>query len=344
MALRLRAWWSSIATLLLIGAVVFYAYAARPRLLGWGASADERTDPLPGDSLVPRPDHVATRALTIDAPPDRVWPWLVQMGQDKAAFYSFTWLENLMGVRYRNADRIHPEWQDLERGGFVRSAPPGFLFGLVKDGPGATGWSVPIFEPERVLNLQPGWGSFVLEPLEGGRTRFIVRTRVPRGSPVLKPVGFFVLDAAHFFMEKRLMLEIKRLAEGRPGTPGWLTWPAHLGFLAAAALAAALIVGRRRGKRAWLVPPAAWAAFVLIASRDVQAALVAFTAIALATAAFLRLGAAGWSVIAFLWVFSYAVLFLAVDAYVVFGLVFFVADTVAVALLFRRRRASPAST
>lgn len=341
MAARLRAWWSSLATLLLIGAVVFYAYAARPKLLGWGATADERSDPLPGDSLVVRPDHVATRALTIDAPPDRVWPWLVQMGQDKAAFYSYTWIENLLGLRYRNAARIHPEWQDLRRGGFIRSAPPGFLFGLVKDGPGKTGWSVPIFEPERVLNLQPGWGSFVLEPLEGGRTRFIVRTRVPRGSPVLKPLGFFVLDAAHFFMEKRLMLEVKRLAEGRPGTPGALTALAHAGFLALAVLVS-FFLRTRRGRRGGLVLPTAWAAFVLIAARDAQAALVAYTALAIAVAAFLRLGAAGWSVIAFLWVFSYAVLFLAADAYIVFGLVFLALAAAAAVLLFRPKRPSPA--
>lgn len=338
----LRAWGSSITTLLLLCAVVFYAYAARPWLLGWGATADERSDPLPGDSLVPRPQNVATRAVTIDAPPGRVWPWLAQMGQDKAAFYSYTWLENLIGVRYRNADRVHPEWQDLERGGFVRSAPRGFLFGLVKDGPGTTGWSVPILEPERVLNLQPGWGSFVLEPLEGERTRLIIRTRVPRGSPFLKPVGFFVLDASHFFMEKRMMIEIKRLAEGRPGTPGWLMWPAHLGFLAAAGLAAAL-VWRRRGRRAWLIPAAAWMLFVLITSRDVQAALVAFTALAIATAAFLRFGAAGWSVIAFLWVYSYAVLFLAIDAYVVFGLAFLAVAGFVFAFVFRRPQPSQAS-
>ena len=330
-----------VVSLLLLAAVFLYAFVARPWFMNWGATEEEQTAVMPGDHLVPRPISRATRAVTVQAPPDKVWPWLVQLGQDRAAFYSYTWLENLLGIDYHNADRIHPEWQDLGRGGFIRSAPRGFLFGLFKDKPGSTGWSVALFEPGRAMNLQPGWGTFLLEPRPDGTTRFIVRTRGQGGSPFIRPLLFFLLDAAHFTMEKRMMLEIKRLAEGRPGTPGWLAWLAHLGFAAMGVFCVWRILSLKR-KRGWLALPVLYGLMILITSRDPQAALVAVTALALALTAFVVFRRRWWVLIGLLWIFSYSVLILAADAYIVFGLSF-LAMALVILILSRPAKKRPAA-
>jgi len=329
-------------SILLLAAVFLYAFVARPWFMNWGATEVERTAAMPGDHLVPRPISRATRAVTIEAPPDKVWPWLVQIGQDRAAFYSYTWLENLMGVNYHNADRVHPEWQDLGQGGFVRFVPRGHLFGLSKEGPGSSGWSVPLFEPGRAMNLQPGWGTFLLEPLADGRTRLIIRTLGAPVSPVARPLFFFGVDAIHYMMEKRMMVELKRLAEGRSGTPVWLMGPAHLGFAAMSAFCVWWILSLKR-KRGWLALPAIYGLIILISSRDPQAALVAVTALALALTAFLIFRRRWWVLVGTLWIFSYSVLILAADAYVIFGLSFLVIGLVLLAFSRSGKRARPAA-
>jgi hypothetical protein len=89
----------------------------------------------------------ATRAITIDAAPSAVWPWIVQMGEDRAGFYSNSWLGNLTGSDIHNADRVHPEWQQRALGDSVPLARPDLLFGL-----GAWGRSpIVVLEPGRVI-------------------------------------------------------------------------------------------------------------------------------------------------------------------------------------------------
>jgi len=104
---------------------------------------------------------------------------LVQVGQDRAAFYSFDWLENLLGVNYHNADRIHPEWQHLAPGDPVKGTPDGYL------GMPATGWRPPVVQPQRALYL---WGPIVLEPIDSHTTRLIIRSRSAELSPLARAV------------------------------------------------------------------------------------------------------------------------------------------------------------
>jgi hypothetical protein len=175
-----------------------YALAVRPWMLRWGATAAETRAALPGDDLVPDPGARCTRAVTIDAPIESVWPWLAQIGQDRAGFYSYEWLENLAGCRMHNADEIHPEWQQRAIGETVGLH---HLYGL----------PVVRFEPGRVLALK-GWGTFVTQPLPNRRTRLIARGRTARG-----PGGVFgalLMDIPHFLMERRMLLGIKDRAEG----------------------------------------------------------------------------------------------------------------------------------
>jgi len=208
--------WSGAA--LAVTAVLLTCAAAlwmlRPRIVGWGATAAEQHMALPGDaSLAEQHD---TRAIDIDAPPERVWPWIVQMGQDRAGFYSHTWLENLFLAGMRNADRIHPEWQQLEVGDPVRLASAR-VYG-----------DLPVL---RVLAIEPGshlvlssWGSFVLSPRADGGTRLYVRSNRWSGGPLTTVLVRLVFEPGHFVMERAMMEGIRRRAEGsgasRGGAPG----------------------------------------------------------------------------------------------------------------------------
>jgi hypothetical protein len=121
------------------GEAVYRRYL-RGWVLNWGATAAEAARPLPGDELLEAADIVATRAISIDAPPSAIWPWLVQMGPGRAGAYTYDWIENLFGLNMHSADRIHPEWQDLKVGDLLRSRA---------DRPGMR---VEILQPERTLS------------------------------------------------------------------------------------------------------------------------------------------------------------------------------------------------
>jgi len=181
-----------------LGAAAVYVGVAEPWMARWGTTADERRAALPGDELVPAPGIAIDHGVTIEAPADRVWPWLAQIGQDRGGFYSYEWLENLAGCRMSNADRIHPEWQQRRVGESVMLHPL------------APGLPVTIFEPPRVLGLE-GWGVFVVEPRGADRCRLLVRGRIPKGLPSL--LYRTTLAVPHFVMERRMLLGIKDRAE-----------------------------------------------------------------------------------------------------------------------------------
>ncbi len=183
-----------------LAAAAGYCLAVRRWMPDWGASEAEAGAPLPGDEEVPDPAGQTTRAVTVNAPADEVWPWVAQLGQDRGGFYSYEWLENLAGCEMRNADRIHPEWQHRVVGETVMLHP-------------AIGLEVTRFEPGRALGLKD-WGTWVLEPLAGGRTRPIVRGRRPRG---LASTVYYValIELPHFLMERRMLLGFKARAERR---------------------------------------------------------------------------------------------------------------------------------
>ena len=187
------------------GAVTAYVCGIRPWHLRWGATDEELDAPLIGDELVPRPKLKATHAITINAPAADVWPWLVQMGQNRGGFYSYTCLENLVGCHMRNADEIVPEWQNLKVGDKVwlhPKAPP---------------VEVAAIEPKRAIVLKP-WGAFVLHPIDEKTTRMIIRSQGDYEPGLNNAVLNFVLwrvfyEPAHFIMERKRLLGIKARAE-----------------------------------------------------------------------------------------------------------------------------------
>jgi hypothetical protein len=183
----------------------------RPLLTQWGTTKAERAAPLfgdPGTIARYRLDH----AVTIKAPADSAWRWLVQLGQDRAGFYSYDWLERLFGDNVHNVKSLRPEWQTLRQGDFVRAVQPTYLGGRFGD----IGWRVSAIDPGRALVLE-NWGAFVLRPIDTLTTRFFIRTRGPgdatMASVLAGPLNLFVFEPAHFIMQRRMMLEIQRLAE-----------------------------------------------------------------------------------------------------------------------------------
>jgi hypothetical protein len=225
-----------LRTPLVGGALLPWAYLllVRPWHTRWGATREEADRPLPYDHFVPSPISQTTRAVTIDAPPEEVWRWLVQLGVGRGGLYSYDWLENLADLDVHSAEGIVPELQDLKVGDLVRLAPESM---------GAeAGWRVAAMEPGRALVLhQPadtesgrpldrgdpglgnyyGWNwAFVLVKTDGGGTRLIVRSRVD-GRPRL-PIGvlhLMLLEFPHFVMERGMLKGIKKRAQ-RAGQDG----------------------------------------------------------------------------------------------------------------------------
>jgi hypothetical protein len=193
----------------------------RPITQRWGSSSAELRADLPGDEAGLRPTYQIQHAVTIHTTPERVWPWLMQLGEDRGGFYSYAALERLVGLRVRNADRIHPEWQDLEVGDTIFATHAGWLGQQRR-----FGWRVSALRPDTVLVLDR-WGSFVLVPIDRSSTRLIVRTRGGGadgpGSVALAPLGFLLFEPIHFLMERKMLLTIKRLAEGGRGVAGFQT-------------------------------------------------------------------------------------------------------------------------
>jgi hypothetical protein len=196
-------------------AYVAVTLALRPWYMRWGTTTVELAMTLPGDELVPDARYRVDHAVTIHAPAEAVWPWLAQLGQDRAGFYSYAWLENLAGAHVRNADSIVPAWQQRSRGDLVRAVPPDWMGGRFgRD----IGWRITLFEPGRAVVLD-NWGAFVVLPIDGQTTRLIVRTRgdgrPSLGAVPLAPLGLLLFEPAHFIMQRRMLLGIKERAERR---------------------------------------------------------------------------------------------------------------------------------
>ena len=194
----------------------------RPWFLHWGARGAEIQRQWPGDELTSPSSGNATRAITIGASAAQVWPWIVQIGQDRGGFYSYTWLENLLRCDMHNAQSIVPGWQSRRAGDTVWMCDRA-RFG----GRGRT--VVAELIPDRALILAaPGdaqavakagrapsgtWG-FVLDPIGEHQTRLIMRTRSGESRGVLAYLwSWFVFDPAHFIMERRMLIGIKERAE-----------------------------------------------------------------------------------------------------------------------------------
>ncbi len=210
----------------LVGAALSVAWheVVTPWHRRWGATDEELQLSLLGDEHVGEPADQVTRAITVDAPPEAVWPWLLQLGADRGGFYSYESLENLFGLGIHNSDVIVPEWQQRAVGDLVFA-----------DAGGSGGWYVTEMVPGEVLVLKfadvkaerplrrdeqlrwEGLWTFVVRPAPGGRSRLVVRERTGFDSRltelVMAPVGF-----VSFVMTQKMLRGIKARAEAVTAT------------------------------------------------------------------------------------------------------------------------------
>jgi hypothetical protein len=207
----------------LIGVHLVPGPLLRPWRTKWGATDDEIRRTLPGDELVPKPKWSYTQAITIRASATEVWPWLVQIGQGRGGFYSYEWLENLVGCDIHNADRILTEFQNLQVGDGVRLAPqmPGFPVAIIEPGQAI------VLRGDTRLGSMPvptsnasgdyfatTWG-FYLDERGDSTTRLIARfrsdyndtwrNRLMYGPPLVEPISCV--------MQHKMLLGIQQRAE-----------------------------------------------------------------------------------------------------------------------------------
>jgi hypothetical protein len=183
--------------------------------LRWGATDAEVAAAMPGDELVPEPSFNATRAITIQAPPEQVWPWIVQIGTRRAGFYSYDLLDNAASP---SADHIQPRFQHTRVGDWVP------MSSKVNQ---TTAFKVKAFEPNQwLLWAKPHstW-SWTLTPVDGGRTRLVTRLKENyewRSSPGLALLTLVLFELGDFPMMRKLLLGVKsraeRVAATRPGS------------------------------------------------------------------------------------------------------------------------------
>lgn len=179
-----------------------------------GATEAELDARLPGDDLGPAADLVATRAISIAAAPEEVWPWVAQIGQGRGGFYSYDRLENLFGQNIHSASRVEPQWQHLEPGDQVHLAAQAPL-------------QVAVVEPGHALVLRGAVGvgqtpppydftwAFVVRRGRGGGTRLVIRERYsyrrPAAALLVEPVSM-----VSFVMTEKMLRGIRDRAEHTP--------------------------------------------------------------------------------------------------------------------------------
>jgi len=173
--------------------------------LRWGATDHEVQGPMPGDEIVPKASLNATRAITIDAPPEQVWPWIVQMGYRRAGFYTYALLDN---AGFESADQILDEYQPPRIGDWMPMAKK------VND---TTAFKVKAFAINQWLLWEKPDSTWAwkLVPLEGGGTRLVSRLkqRYPWETPVSAIVTLVLLEFGDFPMMRRVLKGIKARAE-----------------------------------------------------------------------------------------------------------------------------------
>ena len=212
----------TVLAVLAVGGLV-YQLGLRQWCLRWGATDAELKSAMPGDDLMPdAPTPGATHAITIHATPDKIWPWLMQIGRDRSGFYSYTFLENVIGCDMPRVERLVPEWKPRTVGETVWFCDPKRYQGQGKMIPA-------VVDPNHALALvltndwkrleaggraHDGLWSFTLIPMQNGQTRLIARARGANPSSLTgRLLGRLFWEPAHFVMEQKMLRTIRDLAE-----------------------------------------------------------------------------------------------------------------------------------
>ena len=197
----------------ILALAVLYWFPVRRWMARWGTTPSDLTRVMAGDSLIVDPTYSGTMAVIVNAPPEHIWPWLVQMGYQRGGLYSYDWLDRLFGFLDRpSATRILPEFQHLAVGDTI---PLG-------QGPA---WPVAAIEPRRalVLDMRNMGGidwvwQFGLYPVDEKRTLLVSRSRV-HARTVWAWLLTSAIEPAGFVMTRRMLLGLKQRAETLSSAP-----------------------------------------------------------------------------------------------------------------------------
>jgi hypothetical protein len=186
------------------------------RRLRWGTVGTEASDPLPGDEFVPQSKWSYTLGVTVDAPPEAVWPWIAQIGQGRGGFYTYQTLENMVGCRITNTTEILPDHQHpaVGEGIYLHPDVPPLRMEIV-DPPN----TLVLFGSPAEIGGEESSGvstwQFVVKPRSDGSSRLLTRGRYDYTPDWKSRLAFgrFPIEVISFVMSRRMMLEMKRLAE-----------------------------------------------------------------------------------------------------------------------------------
>jgi len=188
--------------LLFVIAILVHIFVIRPWYRNWGATADESRMPLPGDHFVPPRSDITTRAITIHASAEKIWPWLIQIGVERAGFYSYYWMENLFGANMPAENAPRPETEPLKLGDPVS---------MMGGGPPQTKLTVSLIQPDCAISFG-GW-TFFLKPVGPDTTRLVVRYPFVVDTPGNSAFFYGFFEIIHFILESGMMMGIKQRAE-----------------------------------------------------------------------------------------------------------------------------------
>ena len=191
---------------------VVYWFPVRRWMSRWGTTPSDLTRVMAGDALLVNPEYSGTMAVVVNAAPEHIWPWLVQIGYQRGGLYSYDWLDRLFGYLDRpSATRILPEFQNLAIGDRIP----------VGRGPS---WPVAVLEPNRALVLDMrnlggfDWvWQFGLYTVDEKRTQLVSRSRV-RTRSVWARLATYAIEPAGFLMTRRMLLGLKQRAEALRST------------------------------------------------------------------------------------------------------------------------------
>lgn len=191
----------------------------RRRRARWGVPGAAAERALPGDDLVPRPRWTWTHGIEVAAPAEAVWPWIAQIGADRGGFYSYQWLENLIGCHVRNADRIHPGWA-AHQNGELRLHPkaPPLRIALLVPGRSLVA-SMPPAPAARAAGDGTRWMAatwlFHVEPIGPRRCRVISRYRCATSDDLISRLQFgpALVEPVSFAMDRRMLIGVRQRAE-----------------------------------------------------------------------------------------------------------------------------------
>ena len=241
----------------------------------------------------------------------------MQLGQERAGFYSNDWLENLVLADIHNADEIRPEWQQHQQGDKVLGAG-GAIYGE------SAFWPLRVYEAGKVTYL---WGSIVVLPVDADTSVLIARTFTPPASPIAQTISAFTYDWMHFVMERGMLLGIKARAEQTLGADALWRALAALGWILATVIVGFILFARRRGWW-WGLIPLAYALTILFFTGDFWSAMAGFLWWGIIIAGFVLWGRRWWKGLILAIVAVILTFVLADQPHTAFGIMFLLACTV----------------